>query len=67
MCSGSDAGSYSRLIDCVFHSTLGLRVIKKKKLPDAGRGADEEALHPDPERCLPPGYFLRELLIVCVY
>ena len=31
MCSGSEAGSYSRLIDCVYHSTLGLRVIKKKK------------------------------------
>jgi len=31
MCSGSDAGSYLRLIDVVYHSTLGLRVIKKKK------------------------------------
>ena len=31
MCSGSDAGSYLRLIDFVYHSTLGLRVIKKKK------------------------------------
>ena len=31
MCSGSEAGSYSRLIDFVYHSTLGLRVIKKKK------------------------------------
>ena len=31
MCSGSEAGSYSRLINCVYHSTLGLRVIKKKK------------------------------------
>jgi len=31
MCSGSEAGSYLRLIDCVYHSTLGLRVIKKKK------------------------------------
>jgi len=29
MCSGSEAGSYSRLIDFVYHSTLGLRVIKK--------------------------------------
>jgi len=28
---GSDAGSYLRLIDCVYHSTLGLRVIKKRK------------------------------------
>jgi len=31
MCSGSEAGSYLRLIDLVHHSTLGLRVIKKKK------------------------------------
>ena len=29
MCSGSEAGSYLRLIDFVYHSTL--RVIKKKK------------------------------------
>jgi len=32
MCSGSEAGSYLRLIDFVYHSTLGLRVIKKHKL-----------------------------------
>jgi len=25
MCSGSEEGSYLRLIDCVYHSTLGLR------------------------------------------
>ena len=31
MCSGSEAGSYLRLIDLVYYSTLGLRVIKKKK------------------------------------
>ena len=31
MCSGSEAGSYLRLIDFVFHSTPGWRVIKKKK------------------------------------
>jgi len=31
MCSGSEAGSYSRLMDIVYHSTLGLRVIKKKR------------------------------------
>ena len=31
MCSGSEAGSYLRLIDFVYHSTLGLRVINKKK------------------------------------
>jgi len=31
MCSGSEADSYLRRIDFVHHSTLGLRVIKKKK------------------------------------
>ena len=31
MCSGSEAGSYLRLIDFVYHSTLGLRALKKKK------------------------------------
>jgi len=31
MCSGSEAGSYLRLIDFVYHSTLGLRVIKKNR------------------------------------
>ena len=31
MFSGSEAGSYLRLIDFVYHSTLGLRVIKQKK------------------------------------
>ena len=30
-CSGSEAGSYLRRIDFVYHSTLDLRVIKKKK------------------------------------
>ena len=29
--SGSEAGSCLRLIDFVYHSTVGLRVIKKKK------------------------------------
>jgi len=31
MCSGSEFGSYLRLIDFVYHSTLGLRVTKTKK------------------------------------
>jgi len=31
MCSGSEAGLYLRLIDFVYHSTLGLRVIKKRR------------------------------------
>ena len=34
MCSGSEAGSYLRLIHFVYHSTLGLIIIKKK---DQGR------------------------------
>ena len=32
MCSGSEAGSYLRLIDFVYHSTLVLRVINNKKI-----------------------------------
>jgi len=31
MCSGSEAGSHLRLIYFVYYSTLGLRVIKKKR------------------------------------
>ena len=31
MCSGSEVGSYLRFTDFVYHSTLGLRVITKKK------------------------------------
>ena len=31
MCSGSEAGSYLRLTDFVYHLTLGLKVIKQKK------------------------------------
>jgi len=31
ICSGSEAGSYLRFIDIVYHSTLGLRVKKKRK------------------------------------
>jgi hypothetical protein len=31
MCSGSEAGSYLRLKDFVYDSTLGLRVIKRKQ------------------------------------
>ena len=31
MCRGSKAGLYLRLIDFLYHSTLGLRVMKKKK------------------------------------
>ena len=39
ICSGSEAGSYSRLTDSVYHSTLGLRVIKKtRSFEFAGQG-----------------------------
>ena len=31
MCSSSEAGSYLRFIDFVYHSTLGLRVIMKEE------------------------------------
>ena len=31
MCSASETGSYLRLIDCVYHSPLELKVIKKKR------------------------------------
>ena len=43
MGSGSEAGSYLRLIDFVYHSTLGLRVIKKKnrKIGVEGIGEDD--------------------------
>ena len=30
MCSGSETGSYLRLIDLLYHSTLGVRVEGKK-------------------------------------
>jgi len=41
MCSGSEAGSYLRLIDFVYHSTLGLRVIKTRE-----EGTGRRALQP---------------------
>ena len=31
MCSGSEAGSYLRLVDLMYHSTLGLRVMNKRR------------------------------------
>ena len=33
-----EAGSYLRLMDCVYHSTLGLRVIQKKDLDVGAKG-----------------------------
>ena len=40
MCSGSEAGSYLRLIDFVYHSTLGLGVVIKKKKKVEGVGSN---------------------------
>jgi len=37
MCSGSEAGSYLRRIDLVYHSTVGLRVIKERSAGDQTR------------------------------
>ena len=37
MCSGPEAGSYSRLIDFVYHPTVDLRVIKKKRTREIKR------------------------------
>jgi len=45
MCSGSEAGSYLKLIDFVYHSTLGLQVIKKKEEEDGLRTAPESGSH----------------------
>ena len=40
-----EAGSYLRLIDFVYHSTLGLRVIKKRRREDSvdAEGAETPA------------------------
>jgi len=37
MYSGSEAGSYLRRMGFLYHSTLGLRVIKKRREPDTLR------------------------------
>ena len=43
MYSGSEAGSYSRLVDFVYHSTPGLRVIKQNKKGSCCRISEESA------------------------
>ena len=48
MCSVSEAGSYLRLIDFVYHSTLGLGVIKKTK----GRTGESEGGGARGQSCL---------------
>ena len=45
MSSGSEAASYLRLIDFVYHSTLGLRVIKKKDSGFGIRDGPEPPVH----------------------
>jgi len=42
MCSGSEAGSYLRLIDFEYHSTLGLRVIQTKRGWREGTAGEEK-------------------------
>jgi len=49
--SGSEAGSYLRLIDFVYHSTLGLRVIKKKKGCTERRVRENEHVLTLPDGC----------------
>jgi len=44
MCSGSEEGSYLRLLDFLYHSSLGLRVIKKRK-----KNPRPVHLHPHPQ------------------
>ena len=44
MCSGSEAGSYLRLIDFVYQSTLGLRVIKRERENEVGRPEQGEGV-----------------------
>ena len=45
MCSGSETGSYLRLINFMYHSTLGLRVTKKRK-----KVLDEARMDPNPKQ-----------------
>ena len=54
MCSGFEVGSYSRLIGFVYHPTLGLRVIKKRK--KAGGARDWVPRDMDMDYMLPPVY-----------
>jgi len=62
MCSGSEAGSYLRLIDFVYHSTLGLRVMKKRRSIDKWpppRGAGQRPARAGAER----EFFIDNLLV----
>jgi len=63
MCSGSEAGSHLRLIDFVYHSTLGVRVIKKRRgmsLGEAEEAGDETLVALDrPQHRISPRIVLR--------
>ena len=59
MCSGSEAGSYGRLIDKLYDSTLVLRVVKQRRGeggPSAGGGPRRSGAPPPPpaESCFAP-------------
>jgi len=58
---GSEAGSYLRLIDFVYHSTLGLRVIKKK------RRSTLAATPPSPGAAPPEEEFFIDNLLVRIH
>ena len=62
---GSEAGSYLRLIDFVYHSTLGLRVIKKKRRYIlAARGVLFLGLAPQGDESLARRRFDHSLLLI---
>ena len=52
MCSGSVEGSCLRLIDFVYHSTLGLRVIKRFRCLGLVAEAVDGRVHPEPREPL---------------
>ena len=69
MCSSSEAGSYFRLIDFLRHSTLGLRVIQKKKkvrvydLPTEGGAVDRKKGQKSRKDVLPNDFFCWEVRV----
>jgi len=66
MCSGSEAGSHLRLIEFVYHSVLGLGVIKKKSemIDSSSRSASVIC-----SRATPVNVYLSEINthMVCIY
>ena len=52
VCSGSEAGSYLRLIDFVYHSTLGLRIIKKVVTTPDSIGDTEKSMIDDKDKSI---------------